>query len=101
MERGLANRMKKDRGSGFQRPCVTGFRNLLTSWNPFLDTGNYVSGLTKAATRERLVLINMGVTRRLQMRHLYEISSRFNALISDYSDKRLPPRLNPSNGYDD
>jgi hypothetical protein len=33
--------LKKDKGSGFQRPTITGFRNPHMNWDPFLEMGNY------------------------------------------------------------
>jgi hypothetical protein len=38
----LVSILKKDKGSGFQRPEITGFRNPLMKWNPFLEMGNYI-----------------------------------------------------------
>lgn len=91
--------LKKDRGSGFQRPTVTGFRNPLTSWDPFLDMGNYASKLVSFETIDKLIADKRRTSSKLWRFHTTEIARAFDGFINWYQSKTISAGLIARDGY--
>jgi hypothetical protein len=89
--------LKKDKGSGFQRPSITGFRSPLMSWDPFLEIGNYISSLILWRTLPNLIAQRKKMTKhRWREKIINQEIRSFDAKISEYKSKRnLPSGIAP------
>jgi hypothetical protein len=99
----LVSILKKDKGSGFQRPTITGFRNPLMNLDPFSEMRNYISSLLLWRTVPNLIEERKTISKKRWNEDKLRLELRsFDAKIVEYKDKRtLPPGISARDGYDE
>ena len=93
-------KLRKEKGTGFHRPQVTGFINLLSHWNPFMDVGNFVSSCIMFATLEHLIAQKRYLSSKRWNHIKFGLVGHYDRYCWGYDTRQLATGIAPREGFD-